>query len=128
MARCIYASPETGEQCECHALVGREMCFQHDPSVEMERLAARSKGGKALHQRYDAIEVEPVQLETAEDLLELHKQVIAALAAKVKDRPHDADAAAKLSMALDRYLKARKAAYYEKDLQELKKAVFGDEP
>lgn len=51
IARECKALNKAGQPCQAHALPGSEWCLHHDPARELQRRAARAKGGRARHGR-----------------------------------------------------------------------------
>lgn len=69
-----------GAPCAAPALRGSAWCFQHDPARAVERLAARSRGGRARHGRNlgtTAEQAEPLQVRTTADIVALLESEIA---------------------------------------------------
>lgn len=72
------ATTQNGTPCQAYALAGSDYCFHHDPDQATQRLAARSKGGRARHGRHigPVGQAEPVALDTMTGVTILLKQTI----------------------------------------------------
>jgi hypothetical protein len=72
------ATTKNGTPCQAYALAGSDYCFHHDPAQATQRLAARSKGGRARHGRHigPVGQSEPVELDTMADVATLLRQTI----------------------------------------------------
>ncbi len=72
------ATTQNGTPCQAYALAGSDYCFHHDPDRSAQRLAARSRGGRARHGRHigPVGQAEPVALHTMADVTALLRQAI----------------------------------------------------
>ena len=76
-ARRCEGRNKRGEPCGATVLRGSAYCWTHDPTKSKERLAARSKGGRARHGRKLAAgQAEGVTIKTAADVLAIVEMAV----------------------------------------------------
>lgn len=70
---CIHILPN-GEQCQAHPIVGRKLCWFHDPEFEARRKAASSEGGRAKKAAW--LNLPSISLRTRPAICDLNESVL----------------------------------------------------